>query len=374
MKTIGYVSRENPFTDRKAWSGTIYKIREAIELAGFKVIWIPYSVGKTAELAIKSYMKLRYGKAAITNHNRYIYRQEAKSISQSLIDECDYLFFPGGIQISAFRNLGKPLIYYADATIRIMMDYYFKNQHEWIKHEAERCERMGISNASLCIMSSDWAANSVVNDYHFQKERTFVLEFGANLDDEDIVDAAEYDDGRLRMLLSGVDWDRKGGADAVEAVRLLNEKGVDAHLTIVGMTNLPKYVTVLPYVTVVGFLNKNDLVEYKRYVDIIKASNLLILPTKAECAGIVYCEACAYGLPIFTRCTGGTANYCIDGVNGRNLQENATAEDFANAIYEGIKNHKLKEYSENAKQIYINKLSWSAWVQKFAKIMNLIFK
>jgi hypothetical protein len=28
MKTIGYVTAAHPFHDRKAWSGTIYKVRE----------------------------------------------------------------------------------------------------------------------------------------------------------------------------------------------------------------------------------------------------------------------------------------------------------------------------------------------------------
>ena len=42
MKKIGYVCAENPFSERKAWSGSIFKIREAIELAGFEVVWIPY--------------------------------------------------------------------------------------------------------------------------------------------------------------------------------------------------------------------------------------------------------------------------------------------------------------------------------------------
>lgn len=37
MKTIGYVTAADPFHDRKAWSGTIYKVREAIENAGFNV-------------------------------------------------------------------------------------------------------------------------------------------------------------------------------------------------------------------------------------------------------------------------------------------------------------------------------------------------
>ena len=39
---IGYVSPTNPFTDRKAWSGLTYKVRESIERAGYDIIWIPY--------------------------------------------------------------------------------------------------------------------------------------------------------------------------------------------------------------------------------------------------------------------------------------------------------------------------------------------
>lgn len=41
--TFGYVSKANPFIDRKAWSGTIFKIRESIEQAGYTVRWIPYT-------------------------------------------------------------------------------------------------------------------------------------------------------------------------------------------------------------------------------------------------------------------------------------------------------------------------------------------
>ena len=41
--TSGYVSKANPFIDRKAWSGTISKIRESIEQAGYTVRWIPYT-------------------------------------------------------------------------------------------------------------------------------------------------------------------------------------------------------------------------------------------------------------------------------------------------------------------------------------------
>lgn len=42
MSTIGYVCASDPFKDRKAWSGIIFKMREAIEKAGYQVVWIPY--------------------------------------------------------------------------------------------------------------------------------------------------------------------------------------------------------------------------------------------------------------------------------------------------------------------------------------------
>lgn len=38
---IGFVSKADPFHDRVAWSGTYFKLREAIQLTGFEVRWIP---------------------------------------------------------------------------------------------------------------------------------------------------------------------------------------------------------------------------------------------------------------------------------------------------------------------------------------------
>lgn len=42
MKTIGYVTAADPFHDHKAWSGTIYKVREAIRTQGSMCFGYPY--------------------------------------------------------------------------------------------------------------------------------------------------------------------------------------------------------------------------------------------------------------------------------------------------------------------------------------------
>ena len=49
-KVIGYVSKEDPFHDKVAYSGTIYKLRESIEMAGFEVKWIPYNTNIATKL------------------------------------------------------------------------------------------------------------------------------------------------------------------------------------------------------------------------------------------------------------------------------------------------------------------------------------
>ena len=49
-----------------------------------------------------------------------------------------------------------------------------------------------------------------------------VLEFGANLDDEDIVKSDKYEKGDvLNVLFSGVNWERKGAAIAIDTVKEL---------------------------------------------------------------------------------------------------------------------------------------------------------
>ena len=52
-KIIGYVSAEDPFRDKKAWSGTKYKIREALQNAGYEVVWISCKPSKICFIFLK---------------------------------------------------------------------------------------------------------------------------------------------------------------------------------------------------------------------------------------------------------------------------------------------------------------------------------
>lgn len=146
---------------------------------------------------------------------------------------------------------------------------------------------------------SDWLSTKT--------SKCHVLEFGANIDERDIVKTDIYHGGPVNILFSGVEWERKGADIAIDTVKELNRKGVEAKLFLVGIKeeNIPEKYKNISCVDYIGFLNKNIPEQYQKLITIMGRCNLFLLPTKAECAGIVLCEASAFGLPIFTFDTGG---------------------------------------------------------------------
>ena len=377
--TIGYICESNPFTDRKAWSGTIYNIREAIENAGFEVVWIPFNnSSKLARLSerLRWRMYNLLGKKEILGGVHFppeVYAYSKTIKKDSTFNKCDVLFFPRGGQVGLFLKTDKPIIYYSDATAHVMVDYYWKNCHPLSVKMACYLEKKASQKAFINLRSSQWATNSVIQDCKCPATRSLVLEFGANMDATDIQQITPYERGQLRVLFSGVDWERKGGDIAVETAKILRDKGIDAHLDIVGISDLPAYCKDYDFITNHGFLNKNNQEDYCNYIDIFRHSHILLLPTQAECSAIVYCEAAGFGLPTYTYATGGTENYVVNGINGHTLLPSQQAEDFANYIIEDIEQHRIESLHEGALKLYADKLSWSAWSRRFTKIMNEFF-
>lgn len=143
----------------------------------------------------------------------------------------------------------------------------------------------------------------------------------------------------------------------VEAVRRLNEDGVPSMLHIMGIRDLSPQVAGLPYINYIGFLNKNVSGEYQKLVKTIRSCRLFLLPTRAECAGVAFCEASAYGMPVFTYDTDGIPNYVLNGYRLSPPQE-ATGNDFARKIESCLATDELEKMSETALEIYRTKLNW----------------
>lgn len=370
---IGFVGWYSP-EDKKALSGTPHKISELLKSIGGDIHWIKVSQSFKYRLYQKVVRQINkvFRSSIDCSHSVIGAKLQSKTIDKNKINQCDLIFAPFCCEALYSLNTDKPIVYLSDATFGIMVNYYFKGLSYNAIKEGNKVEQRAMDRASQIIVSSQWAANSAINDYHQSPSKVHVVEFGANIDDKDIIERKFSYQGHLHILFLGVDWKRKGGQIAVDACRWLNEHDVPAILHIVGIKNLDESIIKLPYVDYIGFLNKNIPEQYAKLVEIIRLCHCLLLPTLAECSAIAFCESSANGLPVFSHITGGVGNYVLDGRNGYLLPLGSTGADFGLKIKECLESGELEKMSITAKEVYKEKLNWHVWANKVEKIINNI--
>ena len=372
--TIGFLA-ENPLEDKRAFSGTMYSMVKALESTGARVVRIPVdsssSLRKLYMRAVKYIGKLfpplkgRFGKLLVWKS-----RIVARKLDLNLIDNCDVIFAP--IQSGAlfFLRTNKPIVYLSDATFHAMIDYYWFDYPKRDIEELEMIQKTALDKAAALIYPCRWAADSAVSDYGQPREKITLAYFGPNLDVKKISSHVFSFDGHLDLLFVGVDWKRKGGDIAVGACKWLNENGIDATLHVVGIKSLDPSISSLPYVANHGFLNKNNPEEYSKIMSLYNQADCFLLPTLAECTGISFCEASAYGLPCFTHDTGGVSDYVIEGQSGRLLPLGSTGEDFGRVIKNSIESGEMELFSKGARQVVDERLSWELWAETVAGVIE----
>lgn len=370
---IGYISPVNPF-DRKALSGTPYKIGETLRSISAELVWIEvkYSMAYKIYNNICRFCNKVFQHRILVSHTMLGATLLSKSVDMKQLKEVDLLFSPLSSEALFTLNKDKcpPIIYLSDATFERMVGYYFHDVWKWNVKDGNRVEQKAQDISSQLIFSSDWAASSAINDYHQPASKVNVIEFGANIDDKDIVKKNFTYNGTLHLLFLGVDWVRKGGDLAVEACKELNNMDIKSVLHIVGICDLSINISSLPFIDYVGFLDKNKPEEYNKLVSLIRMCHCLLLPTKAECSAIAFCESSANGLPVFSHITGGVRNYIEDGVNGYLLPLGSTGQDFANKIKQCLETGELERMSITSTEFYKQKLNWKVWGEKVEAIIE----
>jgi glycosyltransferase involved in cell wall biosynthesis len=123
--------------------------------------------------------------------------------------------------------------------------------------------------------------------------------------------------------------------------------------------------------TVIPFLNKNDEIQRKRLYDLLLTSDFLLLPTRAECFGMVFCEASAFGLPAITTETGGIQGVIENGKNGFMLPLDARGLDYAKVISGAYRDDRYyRELTRSSRAAFNQKLNWDAWALSVKRLMQ----
>jgi len=280
------------------------------------------------------------------------------------------LFAPMQSGALFYLETAKPIVYFSDATFHLMIDYYWFNLSKRDIDEGELIEKTAIGKATALVYPCHWAAESAVKDYGKPIDKISLAYFGPNLDIDKIVPHKFSFDGHLDLLFVGVDWKRKGGDIAVGACKWLNENGVDATLHIVGIKSLNPAISSLPYVVDYGLLNKNSDDDYSKLMSLYNLADCFILPTLAECTGVSFCEASAYGLPCFSHDTGGVSDYVIDGENGCLLPLVSSGEDFGRKIKACLESGEMERFSQGAVKVARERLTWDRWRDILSEVIE----
>lgn len=361
---ISYVTRYDA-SDVHNWSGLGHFIGKALEEQQADVDYVGSLQSHPGlSLRIKSGLYRMSGQKFHVEREPAIGRQYAQQAKKSIQQDSDVIFSPGTLPIALLETT-KPKVFYTDATFAGMLGFYDSFTglcQETIRH-GNYMEQAALESSRLAIFASDWAAKTAMDHYKVDPDKVKVVPFGANIVcNRNISEIREVVKRRSTtqcdLLFLGVDWTRKGGDLAVKIADQLNRSGLKTRLHIVGIKNLP--ITPLPdYIVDHGFISKSTKEGQEKLDQLLASSHFLLLPTRAEAYGLVFCEANSFGVPCIASAVGGIPTIIRDNINGRTFPLSADHSDYAEYILSVFKDKAAyDQLCYSAFNEYEQRLNW----------------
>lgn len=371
---IAFLTATDP-TDRKSWSGIHSCMFETLKSHFPNTVAVgpleggfALQKGRFKSLFNKMLLHKRYD----YSHSKSLSKHYAKLIEKKLKElQPDLIFSPTGSTLIAYLKTNIPIISLSDATVKTMIGYYegYTNLTVASEKEAIDIERRNINNSSVCLYPSEWAANSAINDFGAHPEKIKIFPLGANFRKIPSANELNFDKPMdiVKFLFLGVEWERKGGKLVIETMKKLKENGIPSELTICGCT--PTIDENLE-IKIIPFIDKNTPEGEKKIGELFQKSHYLFLPSKAECFGIVFCEASSFGIPSLTFNTGGIGGAIQDGINGYKAK-NYAPEEFISWITDHKNNpNKYTSLAKSSRKLFDEKLNWNSWLEAVIPIIE----
>jgi len=363
---IAYTALQD-HTDIRQWSGVAFFIARALEGQGCQISMVNHSQGP--RLTFNKACNRVFGMAGMPLRMPLerskvfadrIARDTAKQIKGA---DIDVLFSTSSIPVALLRS-AHPKVFFTDCTFTDLLNTYpelVDYPKEW-QEEGHALEHAALQNCDMAIYASEWAARSAIDHYGADPGKVKVLPFGSNFESHPplqvVMDAVRArPTERCELLLIGVNWERKGGPLAWEVAHELNKAGIETRLTVLGCTPPPGMEA--PFLRVMKFIGKDTALGQQEIMRLMLDSHFLIVPSIAECFGIVYAEASAMGLPSLARDVGGVSSAVRNGKNGFLFPASAAANVYVERIRELLGNRSAYEQlARSSHDEFINRLNW----------------
>lgn len=370
----------NP-NDINIWSGIPFHILNCAKELSFDIDGLQLYPNKLSFLKyiwnFKQYLKTGYYSGF--QYSDYfldnLFKQISIKPSEEILLISTFPFLP---RISSPNNWS--IVYYLDATTKQIFDEYrcFSNISNQYREHILNKEKNNYQNSRMIFCMSEWAKNSLINDYGLPEKKILILPGGANIQKKffkkyllkNSIPAPPSYDEPLKIGFLGQDWDRKGGALVLDIVEKLNSKSIPTVLRVVGVSKdkLPRS----KYIQNVGFINKYKNMD--KFILEIQSWHFGSLFSEAEAYGISNRECLYLGVPIICHDVGGIKSTLPtnDTTYGRIFKLHEKTQTIADWVAGIINNYSL--YIQLRNQINKNRVhySWEPTIKKMFKFFSLI--
>ena len=345
---LGFLSPHNPY-DRRAFSGTSFFAARALAAhpgINLRILGPHQPPGRFDRLLRRTATPVRVADMALDGLDAVL----GLAATPLLNDLAD-------------RRPDLPLLHVTDAT-----PLFLREAYGWtIPLEADRREARLAARAAATIYSSPEMARRAPGDLGLPGLKPISQPFGINLETLPGHCPQKPSLNKVNLLFVGIDWQRKGGDIAVQALDQLRADGLDAELTLVGKP--PEHLRRHPGVKFVGFLDKNRPRDAAELTRLYHAAHFLILPARADCTPMVVAEAMAHGTPVLAAETGGVASLLGGAGTGQVLPASAGSKLWAKAIQDLVSTPEAYAMtSEAAFDRASTGLNWQVWAEGLHRI------
>jgi glycosyltransferase involved in cell wall biosynthesis len=287
----------------------------------------------------------------------YLFHSVKRLLAHQLTS--DYLF---SFQMQSLFDCSRPRVphfVYTDHTYLANLTYKDFDSNSLVSQKWIELERQIYDHATLTFVRSSNIRQSLIEQYRYPAERAVCVYAGSNVSLDGHTTSQKSYSGK-NILYVGIDWNRKGGPELVNAFRKVLTKHPDALLTIVGAN--PK--VDVPNCIVLGRIPPEEVVQY------YEKATLFCLPTHLEPFGIAFLEAMQARLPVIATRIGAIPDFIQDGWNGF-LIEPGDEQGLADSLCRLLDDpDQCREFGERGFALAQERYSWESVGRRFHQHIN----
>ncbi|ANT60672.1 hypothetical protein AYJ57_10020 [Salipiger sp. CCB-MM3] len=187
------------------------------------------------------------------------------------------------------------------------------------------CERQIYTQAEHVFTFGPKIRRLLIEHYGIAPEQASAIGAGASVLPKRPVELTTERFAKRRILFVGVDWERKGGPELVEAYKLLRKRLPDATLTIIGCR--PEVAG--DGIEVLGRLPLEEVSEH------FHDASCFCMPSRLEPFGVVFVEAMQFGLPVVSTDVGDIGSIVVEGETGH-VVPSGDAQALSEALFQTL--------------------------------------